>query len=106
MKENPDLKVLVAGYTDKTASDTYNNVLSFNRAKAAVEFLVNNHGIARQRLILNFGGENENLVPSSGSNFMNRRVEFRVAKNEKDMDRPAGPDAGKGKFSGSKDAGY
>lgn len=101
MKSNPDLKVVVTGHTDQRASEGYNNVLSFNRAKAAIEFLVNQHGIARDHLLLNFSGEAAALVPGKSSR-QNRRAEFRVAKAEdKDMSRPEGPEAGKGRFKGN-----
>jgi OOP family OmpA-OmpF porin len=87
---NPGFKFVVLGYTDKTASDFYNSVLSYNRAKAVVEFLVGAHGIPREQLILQYYEDDEELVPSiTGENFMNRRVEFRVAKVEAaDMAHP------------------
>ena len=107
LKQNPEIKVAVIGHTDQSASARYNNVLSYNRAKAAIDFLVSQHGIARDRLILNWGGEDTALVPTSRSNYLNRRVEFKVATNEKEMNRPDGPEAGRGgRFSGNKDAGY
>lgn len=106
MKSNTEIRIVVKGYTDKTASDNYNQVLSYNRAKAAIEHLVNNHGISRSRLVLNYGGEDTTLVPVQGNNYMNRRVEFKVANGESEMARPDGPNAGKGNFSGSRDAGY
>jgi OOP family OmpA-OmpF porin len=107
LESNPSVNIVVQGFTDKTASEDYNNVLSYNRAKAAVDHLVNVHGVDPNRLILNFGGEEESLVPTNGSSFMNRRVEFRVAQpGDMNMARPEGPDAGKGNFSGNKDAGY
>ncbi|MBR9921401.1 MAG: OmpA family protein [Bacteroidetes bacterium] len=107
MKANPDVKILVQGFTDKTASESYNQVLSYNRAKSAVDHLVETHGISRDRLILNYGGEESSLVPTNGSSFMNRRVEFRVAQEgDTDMPRPEGPAAGSGSFDGNKDAGY
>lgn len=102
MKNNPNLNVVVTGFTDKTARDDYNNVLSYNRAMAAINHLVSVHGISRSRLILNYGGEGTTLVPTSGRSFMNRRVEFKVATVETEMGRPNGPKAGKGpKFSGN-----
>ncbi len=102
MKNNPDIRIVVTGYTDKTADDRYNNVLSYNRAMAAIQHLMNVHGIPRDRLILNYGGENNTLVPTEGASYMNRRVEFKVATVESDMPRPEGPDAGIGpKFSGN-----
>lgn len=106
MKSNPGVKVVVTGFTDKSANDTYNNVLSYNRANAAINHLVG-LGIARERLILNHNGENNNLVPSSGANFMNRRVEFRVATaSDKEMSRPEGPNAGTPGVKGNKSDGY
>jgi OmpA-OmpF porin, OOP family len=89
MKNNPNLRVVVTGFTDKTASDTYNLDLSFKRAKTAITHLVNVHGIPRSRLILNYNGEEGTLVPTYGSTIMNRRVEFQVASgNDVDMENP------------------
>lgn len=89
MKAHPDLNVVVTGFTDKTASDEYNRELSYRRANSTIEHLVTIHGIARSRLILNYNGEDFPLVPSTGSNLMNRRVEFRVAeKADKEMEKP------------------
>lgn len=107
MKQNPDIKVVAIGHTDKRSSEGYNNVLSFNRAKAAVEFLVSQYGISRDRLLLNWSGEATSLVPAPGSSRPNRRVEFRVAgKDDKEMGRPEGPEAGKGRFKGNTGSGY
>lgn len=108
MKKNPSVRVLVVGYTDKLASASYNRVLSYNRARAAKEYLVNRYGISADRLIINYDGQENTLVPTQTGNFMNRRVEFRVAKSgDTDMGQPEGPRAGKGTFfSGSRDAGY
>ncbi len=106
MKANPSIRIVVTGYTDRSSTDSYNRMLSYNRAKAAIEHLVNVLGVSRERLILNYGGEDKNLVPTNGANFMNRRVEFKVATDETEMGRPEGRNAGKGTFSGSKNAGY
>ena len=107
LKSNPDISIVVQGYTDKTASDNYNAVLSYNRAQAAIDHMVNELGVNRDRLILNYGGEDSTLVPTNGSSFMNRRVEFRVAQpGDAEMKRPEGPNAGQGSFDGNKDAGY
>ena len=106
LKQNPDLKIVVVGHTDSRGSEKYNNVLSYNRAKSAIEFLVSQHGIARERLILNWVGEGSPLIPVTGSNLSNRRVEFMVAKGQTEMPRPEGKEAGKGTFKGNKDAGY
>lgn len=106
MKANPNMKVVVTGYTDAAGSEGYNKVLSYNRAKSAVEYLVGQHGIARERLIINYGGEMNNIVAAKGSNYTNRRAEFKVAGSETEQARPEGKEAGKGKFGGNNAGGY
>jgi Outer membrane protein and related peptidoglycan-associated (lipo)proteins len=108
LRANPKIRVAIQGFTDKRASETYNQVLSYNRARAAKEFLVNRYGVSADRLVLKYEGEDNVLVPTEGSSFMNRRVEFSVADpGATDMARPEGPNAGRGTFfSGSRDAGY
>lgn len=106
LKNNPNLKVVAVGHTDARGSEGYNAVLSYNRSKAAIEMLVSQYGVSRDRVILNWAGETTNLVPEKGSSKINRRVEFRVAKGETEMARPEGKEAGKGSFKGNKDAGY
>lgn len=107
LKNNSKVRVAVTGHTDAVGSEGYNNVLSYNRAMAAIEFLVNQHGISRDRLVLDYAGEGSALVPAKGSSEMNRRADFRVAKSgETDKARPEGPDAGKGRFMGNKASGF
>ena len=79
MKNDPNLRLTVTGFTDKTASEEYNNQLSYLRAKAAIDYMVSIHNIDRNRFVLQYSGEDAPLVPSTGSSLMNRRVEFRVA---------------------------
>jgi hypothetical protein len=116
MKLCPSACVTVAGYTDARSSDEYNNVLSYNRADAAVNYLTTTYGIDRSRFVLTYGGESNPLVGSaktSAEKYMNRRVEFRLCAGESDMERPEGPNAGQGgvkssgsTFSGNKNSGY
>ncbi|OAV46236.1 OmpA family protein [Lewinella sp. 4G2] len=79
MKGNPDMRLIVRGYTDKVGSDSYNRELSYRRASNVISHLVNQHGISRDRLILQYRGEDENLVPQDRS-VVNRRVEFLSAE--------------------------
>ena len=110
MKQNPGVRIVANGFTDQTAGNCYNDVLSYNRANAAIDYLVGKYGISRDRFVLNWGGENNNLVPTSGSNMMNRRVEFEIATSESEMGRPncGVNNAGRGgkSYSGNKEAGY
>jgi len=90
MREDEGLRIVITGFTDKTASKEYNNELSYRRAKAAVDYLVKTQHINRDRLVLQYNGEDAPLVPSTGSNLMNRRVEFKVATGaESDMLAPS-----------------
>jgi len=111
MRLNPGIRVVASGHTDKRAGDCYNDLLSYNRAQAAIDYLSTKYGIDRSRFVLNWGGENTNLIPTNASNLMNRRVEFAVATTESDMGRPncgvnsAGSGSGT-RYSGNKEAGY
>ncbi len=115
-----DLCVTVEGHTDPRNGNDYNQVLSYNRATAAIEYLTSKYGISRDRLKLMYGGEEKPLVDagvrgaSESKNYMNRRVEFRVCNDsDADMGRPNGPNAGQGasgktgsQYSGNKNSGY
>lgn len=111
MKQNSGIQVVVSGHTDRTSSNCYNEVLSYNRAETAINYLVTKYGISRDRFILRYGGEENNLVATNAKNMMNRRVEFSVANGETEMGKPdcranAGSGAGGTNFSGNKEAGY
>jgi outer membrane protein OmpA-like peptidoglycan-associated protein len=127
MKMHPNLKVVAAGYADNRNGDDYNQVLSYNRANAAVEYLVGRYNIPRDRFLVQYRGEKESLIMDLPDNhnttrqqelqqYMNRRVEFRVAQTaDQNMSRPSGPEAGENtpgssrggsKYSGNKNSGY
>lgn len=127
MKMYPDMKIVAKGHTDVRKPSDYNNVLSYKRAKAAIEYLVSNYGLPRERFVLQYGGEENPLVsglPDTHSipkdteikQYLNRRVEFMVANpGDTEMGRPEGPDAGKNtpkssrpgpKYSGNSNSGY
>ncbi len=111
MKRYPALRVLVSGHTDLTAGDCYNQLLSYNRAETAINYLVNKYGISRDRLVLNWGGETTPLVDTGNVNLWNRRVEFTIAEGQSDKGKPdcgttrAGSGSGSS-YSGNKEAGY
>ncbi len=89
LKGNPQMRLVVVGYADKTGPEAYNDAISYRRAKAVVDHFVTNHGIGRGRLVLQYKGDEEALVPTSSS-YMNRRVEFRTASpTDVEMDPPA-----------------
>ncbi|MDX1685190.1 MAG: OmpA family protein [Saprospiraceae bacterium] len=102
MQSSPDLKITVWGHTDYRNNNEYNKVLSYNRSKAAIDFLATKYGIERDRFNLMYGGEEQPLVTDEYTSdlrdrqqYLNRRVEFTVSKEgDKSMSRPEGPDAG------------
>ena len=50
LKDNPKAKVRIAGYTSASGTEAYNQKLSERRAKAVQEYLINEGGIAPDRL--------------------------------------------------------
>lgn len=78
LKSNEKINVVIEGHASATASDNFNLKLSYSRAKAAADFLIENYGISPSRLTVKYSGEAAPLEGSQATNYMNRRVEFRV----------------------------
>jgi OmpA-OmpF porin, OOP family len=110
MQRNAGLRVVVSGFTDAVAGPSYNDNLSYDRSEAAINYLVSKYSIDRSRFVLNYSGENAKLVDTNAKNYINRRVEFKVATgSESEMSRPSAPvrEVKKTtKFKGGKEAGY
>ncbi len=100
LKTYPDMCITIEGHTDMRSGEAYNNVLSYNRALAVVDFMVSHYGFNRDRFKLMYGGKTTPLIEGSrleAQHYMNRRVEMRVCQEgDTDMDRPEGPAAGRG----------
>jgi len=75
---NPGLRMVIRGYTDRTGNTANNEVLSYRRALAVIDHLVNQHGISRDSFVLQYRGEENAIVPLDKS-YINRRVEFLTA---------------------------
>ncbi|MBB4077569.1 outer membrane protein OmpA-like peptidoglycan-associated protein [Lewinella aquimaris] len=80
VKGNPNMKVVVRGYTDRTGTTDRNLNLSYRRALNVVDHLVTVHGVNRDQLVLQYRGEDEAIVPLDRS-LVNRRVEFLTGIN-------------------------
>lgn len=88
MKSDVNTRLVVTGFTDATGNEQFNKELSYQRAQAVIDHMVNTHGIGRGRFVLQWKGSQENLVPKT-STYMNRRVEFRIAgPGDYEMDPP------------------
>jgi OOP family OmpA-OmpF porin len=77
LKDNPDLNLTIAGYTDNSGSRAHNRTLSENRAKAVLQALVG-QGIAAGRLASVGYGQDKPIADNSteAGKAKNRRVEL------------------------------
>jgi len=79
MNENPGIKIEIGGHTDNQGNQSYNQLLSENRAKSVFQYLIN-HGISSQRVSYKGYGmsmpirEND----SEEGRAFNRRTEFTI----------------------------
>lgn len=82
LKENPDVRIAVEGFTDAIGSDDYNKALSMRRAEAVFQYLVNG-GIDPERMKVAGYGKSRpvasNDTPSGRA--QNRRVELHVVND-------------------------
>jgi outer membrane protein OmpA-like peptidoglycan-associated protein len=86
MNYYPTLQIELSSHTDSRASSNYNNILSNNRAKAAVEYLVSK-GISKSRMIAKGYGETklvnkcaDGIKCTEAEHQQNRRTEVMVTK--------------------------
>ncbi|MEZ4950264.1 MAG: OmpA family protein [Saprospiraceae bacterium] len=64
MKQYPNVRIKVQGFTDQTASNDYNENLSYNRAKAAIK-IYDDPAQSSRKFVMHYGGETNNLVPTT-----------------------------------------
>ncbi|MDD5308823.1 MAG: OmpA family protein [Deltaproteobacteria bacterium] len=78
LRDYPEITVSVEGHTDSRGNDSFNKKLSDKRAKAVMDYLMKNGGIAKSRLQSKGWGEEKpidsNLTEEGRA--ANRRVEF------------------------------
>lgn len=75
MREYPETRITVAGYTDSTGAEDYNQRLSEQRAAAVGDYLAQG-GVARQRLVMIGYGESQPVASNATEQgrAQNRRV--------------------------------
>ena len=76
MQQNPDLRLRLEGHTSADGDDAFNQKLSEDRAKAAVDFLVEHEGIDSGRLDYIGKGASELKNAEDPSAIENCRTEF------------------------------
>lgn len=79
MTENGTTKMEISGHTDDVGKDADNMVLSNNRAKAVVDYLIQS-GVKKTNLVYKGYGETKPTAPNTNdeNRMLNRRIEFRV----------------------------
>ena len=85
MKQYPQIKFKINGYTDSRGSDEVNEKLSLNRAKEVYEYLVKK-GVSKNRLKYEGYGASNPIAPNINidktdnpeGRALNRRVEFEL----------------------------
>jgi OmpA-OmpF porin, OOP family len=81
LKANPDVKVVIAGYTDSTGAAEYNQKLSERRAQSVLDYFASK-GVAKNRMqAVGYGAKNpiaDNKTKDGRA--LNRRVELQVSQ--------------------------
>jgi outer membrane protein OmpA-like peptidoglycan-associated protein len=82
LNDNPAIEIEMSAHTDSFGSDEYNIVLSQNRARSVMKYILAK-GIAPNRIISQGYGETKPVVANDTpeNRQLNRRVEFKILKN-------------------------
>jgi outer membrane protein OmpA-like peptidoglycan-associated protein/tetratricopeptide (TPR) repeat protein len=83
LKENPEIKVEISGHTDNIGNAQKNLLLSENRAKSVMLYLINK-GIAKKRLTFKGFGDKQPIASNDDEidgRELNRRIEILVLPN-------------------------
>ncbi|MGI0154023.1 OmpA family protein [Pseudidiomarina sp. WS423] len=85
LKQYPQLDITVEGYTDSSGPATFNQQLSERRAKAVGDALINDYGIAAERVTTVGYGESKPRYPNDTreNRIKNRRIEAHMKVTKK-----------------------
>jgi len=80
LKKNPNAYALLVGYTDSIGDEEYNLGLSNRRADSVAAYLMSNHGVKQDQVVVNWYGEANPVASNSTAEgrAQNRRVEVAV----------------------------
>jgi len=90
MKNNPEIRLFITGYTDDRGSEGFNNLLSLERANSVKQYLIS-RGINADLLIIKAMGKSEPLNDNATEEERadNRRVVFSYTDTEKNTGKYA-----------------
>ncbi|MBL7777924.1 MAG: OmpA family protein [Chitinophagales bacterium] len=95
MQMCPDMKLVVTGFDESRNDQKYNEQLAWNRANAAVDYLVEKYGISRDRFIVKYQGGKKAATGTAYEKKMKNKVEFRYANDgESGNSNPPAPHPG------------
>jgi outer membrane protein OmpA-like peptidoglycan-associated protein len=82
LEDNPGVRIEILGHTDNVGKPTDNQLLSENRAKAVVEYLLKSKRIDRQRLSARGMGERSPIADNTTETgrAKNRRTELKILR--------------------------
>ncbi|WP_051904519.1 OmpA family protein [Hippea jasoniae] len=80
LKQQPDKRVLIIGYTDNVGSDAYNLKLSLQRAQSVADYLIYVEGINKGRIKIEGKGKADPIANNNTEEgrAKNRRVEIKI----------------------------
>lgn len=80
--DNPNVRIEIVGHTDNVGKPADNQLLSENRAKAVVDYLLKSRKIARERLSARGMGERSPIADNSTETgrAQNRRTELKILR--------------------------
>lgn len=80
MKGQPESYAVIAGYTDNSGAEDYNEGLSRRRAEMVAGYMKENHGLTDSQMVLHWYGSDNPIVSNDTPENMakNRRVEVNV----------------------------
>jgi outer membrane protein OmpA-like peptidoglycan-associated protein len=84
MKQNPDVKIEIAGHTDSRGPSWYNKKLSQSRCESVMNYLIKN-GVDKERVKANGYGEEKPLASNDDEQDgreLNRRTEFVILEGK------------------------
>ncbi len=95
MQMCPDMKLVVTGYDESRNDQKYNEQLGWNRANAAVDYLVEKYGISRDRFIIKYQGGKKAAEGTPYEKKLKSKVEFRYSNDGETGDsNPPAPHPG------------
>ena len=91
LKENPTITIELSAHTDSKGEVKYNEELSQKRAESCTNYLTNEKGIAKDRIVAKGYGKSQPVAPNTnpdGSDnpegrAKNRRTEFKILNDKK-----------------------